>query len=141
MAEGIKYRKIPAWKYQIADDYRVRIRIRPTTSIVSKFIELERDGWLLIRRNYSYDGPSGPTHDDSTNMRPALVHDALYQLMRVGFLNPGTWRKAADQEFFKMCREDGMPLLRAFMYYRGVRRFGERHTKPSPDASKIYTAP
>ena len=138
---SITYRKIPAWKYQLADDYRVRVSVRPASNLVSKFAELDKDGLLLIRRNYSWDGASGPTHDDKTNMRPSLVHDALYSLMRMGYLDPHKYRKAADQEFFKMCREDGMPWWRAFMYYRGVRRFGEPFTKPSASTTKIYTAP
>jgi hypothetical protein len=49
------------------------------------FIKIEATGiWILP--GYCWDGASGPTVDDRTNMIAALIHDLLYQLMRLGVI-------------------------------------------------------
>lgn len=80
---------------------------------------------LDIGKGYAWDGASGPTWDDKTNMQAALVHDALYQLLREGLL-PATLRKEADLLFYRMLREDGMGRIRAWYYYQAVRIFGAK---------------
>lgn len=56
------------------------------------FLKLEPGGKLLIRKGYRWDGPTPPGkvakpwHFEQTLMRASLVHDALYDLMRMGEL-------------------------------------------------------
>ena len=50
-------------------------------------------------------------------MRGPLVHDALYQLMRLEELDYKTDRKYADQLLKKICRGDGMSAFRAWYVY------------------------
>ena len=73
-------------------------------------------------------------------MRGSLVHDALYQLMRDGQLDAGEWRKQADKELRRLCREDGMNPLRAAWVYAAVQLFARKAA--SREGSKPrHTAP
>ena len=90
-----------------------------------EFINVSEDGYMLIKKGYAWDGPSGPVLDRRSTMRAALVHDALYQLMRHGHLDVFQWREPADALFRDMCREDGVYGWLAAIYYYAVRRFGK----------------
>jgi len=118
------------YKYQLVEDYKINISIKPDFDIKTEFIDLDTDGNLLIRKAYAWDGPSGPVIDTDENLRGALVHDALYQLMRMGLLNLEIYRKPADLEFRNICRADGVSAVRAFIWYRGLRRFGKFAADP-----------
>ncbi len=76
----IRYRS--GYKYQLVDDYSVKVRVKPDENISTEFIALDKDGVLKMNQGYAWDGPSGPTIDTKNFMRGSLVHDALYQLMR-----------------------------------------------------------
>lgn len=125
MPAGDQIRYRAGYKYHLKADYRVQLRfIRPTHDIESEFITLNRDGWLTIWHGYAWDGPSGPTIDnlfgDRSGMRGSLVHDALYQLMRDGWLSISD-RHKADREFFIILLEDKMNPSRATAWFAGVR--------------------
>jgi hypothetical protein len=97
-------------------------------------------GDLIINAGYSWDGCSGPTWDDKTNMRAGLVHDALYQLIREGRLAENH-RKFADEELYRICREDGMNFIRAWLYLKAVRNFGAGAARPNTDPYPVQIAP
>lgn len=123
----ITYRKLPTWKYQLLEDWKTQ------TNVTSHFIEtdfftLEDDGTLMVDRGYCWDGPSGPTFDTNNFMRGSVVHDVLYQAIRLGELEPH-WREQADRELIKLCKEDGMSWLRRKYIYRTLRLFGEGAAK------------
>ncbi len=92
----------------------------------SEFITL-KDGILTIRRGYSWDGASGPSFDTPSFRRAALVHDALYQLIREGCL-PRECKDIADKELHDVCIMDGMSRLRAWYVHKAVQRFGRSAT-------------
>ncbi len=126
--DHIRYRA--GYKYQLAASYEAATPIKPKADIKTQFIDLNTDGILLIKNGYAWDGPSGPVIDTEENMRASLVHDALYQLMRNKELSTRTHRKAADQLFKDMCKQDGVSNLRASAYYRALRRFGKPAASP-----------
>jgi hypothetical protein len=134
----IRYRS--DYKYQLAEDYRVQVLIRPKAAIKTNYIDLDITGLLLIKQAYAWDGPSGPVKDTPENMRASLVHDALYQLMRNNHLNVRTQRKTADVQFSIICKEDGVSGRTANLWYRGLRRFGKPATSPQ-NKKKISRAP
>ena len=134
----IRYRS--EYKHQLASDYGINIPIWPAKDIVTEFIELDTEGELTVRKGYAWDGPSGPVIDTPENMRAALVHDALYQLMRNRKLNVKTHRKAADKLFRDICKEDGVSSFRANVYYKALRRFGKPAASPE-NKKKIHRAP
>ena len=137
MKSHIKYKS--GYKYQLVENYRVRVSIFPRRDIKTEYIDLNKDGFLTIKKGYAWDGPSGPTFDTKSFMRGALVHDALYQLMRLELLNQ-TWRREVDRELRRICLEDGMMGIRAWWVYKAVRH-GAGYAASPDSRKKIYTAP
>ncbi|MCZ6688081.1 MAG: DUF1353 domain-containing protein [Planctomycetota bacterium] len=143
----IKYRPLYNWKYELRKDYVDDIPIKPPTDINENYIALSKKGHLVIKKGYAWDGPSGPTLDTPNFMRGSLVHDAMYQLLRLkhdlGGGRKKADRKAADNLLYKMCRDDGMSRLRAWFVYRGLRWFGRFATEKSSekDTNIDYVAP
>ncbi|GAF89000.1 unnamed protein product, partial [marine sediment metagenome] len=88
------------YKYQLAANYIVQIGIKPENNINTKFIVLSTEGMLSILRGYAWDGASGGYPDLKKIMRGSLIHDALYQLIRMKLLTLGD-RKQADKELRK----------------------------------------
>lgn len=113
----VRYRE--GYKYQVAEDLTVQTDIRPDKYIRTKFITLSKRGKLTIKAGYAWDGASGPTVDTESTITPSCVHDALYQLMRLGLLGQ-EWRNPADRLLRKMLVERGMWRIRAWYWYRGL---------------------
>lgn len=124
----MKYRA--GFKYQLAASEFFETALRPPVPAVSDYAILLPDGLLSIKKGYAWDGPSGPTVDTKNSMRGSLAHDALYQLMREGKL-PLSMREAADDEFGRILKEDGMSWLRRWFWVREVKKFagGAAHPK------------
>lgn len=116
---SIQYRD--GYKYQLAEDYTHELPdyFKPTwREIETDFIWYDGALKLIVKQGYAWDGPSGPTIDTKNFMRGSLVHDALYQLMREGFLEKNVHRSIADRLLYDLVREDGMSWFRAkYMYY------------------------
>ena len=125
------YRKLHRWKYQLTDDCVCETGITKCAK-TTPFLVLHGDGRLEIKRSYAWDGPSGPTIDTSNFMRASLVHDALYQLTRLGAI-PYDHRRHADRLLRKLCREDGMSWFRAWYVYAAVRLFGGSSATPGTE--------
>ncbi len=128
------------YKYQLAEDYAVQIDIKPAEAIDTEYVRLGADGVLSIRKGYAWDGPSGPTVDTSDFMRGSLVHDALYQLMRGGYLDRAVYRERADNLLRSICLEDGMPHFRAEGVYLAVQKWGDPSSDPANER-KVQYAP
>lgn len=137
----MKYIKVTKYKYKTVEDLTVKTLVRPKFTIVTDYGSLTTAGTLFIPAGTLWDGPSGPTIDDKSNMTPSLVHDVLYRFMREGEL-PQSARKAADQTIIKMCIDRGMWKIRAWAWLKGL-KFGAwwaawRTSKPQ---DKIYEVP
>lgn len=125
------------YKYQLATDYLVPVGIYDTVN--AQFLFLQGDGNLFVKAGYAWDGPSGPTFDTKNFMRGSLVHDALYQLMREGYI-PEDYREHADQMLQRICVEDGMTAIRAWWVYKGV-RFGGKSSAARGSGKPVLYAP
>lgn len=130
----IYYKK--GYKYKLEEDFKIQLGFKPsfTTFVDHPFMEM-KDGFLTIKKGYAWDGASCAI-DTKTFMRGALVHDALYQLIREGWLFKED-RKACDRELIRICSLDGMCGFRRAYVYRAVRIFGGGAVKPR----KVYTRP
>ncbi len=126
------YRKLKRWKYQLVAPYALAIGITGYDADTG-YLKLTADGELTIKKSYAWDGPSGPTIDTPDFMRGALVHDALYQLIRMEALPP-RYRNYADLLLKKICLEDGMHPFRAGYVHLAVRIFGAAAAKPGTEA-------
>jgi len=137
MSESIKY--TDGYKYQLNEEYQHRLGFKPNRQCSHDYITLYEDGRLVIKKGYAWDGPSGPTVDTKSSMRGALVHDALYQLMRLELLNR-SFRTDTDKEMKRVMYEDGMWRWRVYLWYRSVSKFAGFASK-SKNKKKIITAP
>lgn len=138
--DKIGYRSLRRYKYQLMEPYEQAIDILGHT-IDTSHLDLTEDGLLTIAKCYAWDGPSGPTFDTSNFMRGSLVHDALYQLIRMRKLDV-SYRKEIDLLLWRMAREDGMWWIRAWWVYWGVRLFGRKSARPGTEGPiKIIWAP
>lgn len=127
------------YKYQLVQTYNVNIPIKPQAPVEMKYITLSTDGSMTMIDSYAWDGPSGPTIDTKNFMRGSLVHDALYQLMRLELL-PLSYKEQADRLLRQMCREDGMSWIRAWWVYKAVAGFAGGAALPE-NKKKVLTAP
>ena len=137
MSASIAYKA--GYKYQLTEDYVTSVSIMGEGMIETEYIALYSDGMLTIRRGYAWDGPSGPTIDTLNFMRGALVHDALYQLMREQHLSRDC-RESADRILQRLCIEDGMTRLRAWWVYHVVRLGGGPAADPA-HSKRVIRAP
>ncbi len=124
----IRYRS--GYKYQLIEEYRIAVAVRPEGPFQTTYIDLDADGNMRVKMGYAWDGPSGPSFDTKNFMRGSLVHDALYQLMRDHGLASERWRATADLELKRICLEDGMSRLRARLVHWVVNKFGEPSASP-----------
>lgn len=126
------------YKYQTAKDYYMRIAITGY-SILLPFISLDTSGDLVVRSGYAWNGASGPTWDSLNSMIGSLIHDVLYQLIRLGLID-AAHKEYADQLLHDICTEDGMLSLRADYWLWAVLNFGAGSCRPSAEP-KIEVAP
>lgn len=115
------------YEYQLCRDYATSVLVLPARPIVTEWISLSTAGRMIIRKGYAWDGASGGI-DTKNSMRGSLVHDALYQLIRLGLL-PESEKDNADHILRKICREDGMDPLRASVWKKAVEYFGKPAAK------------
>lgn len=132
----IKYTK--GYKYMLEEDAWFYTGIVLDRDFTTRWVIHQKEGWMMIKKCFGYDGPSGPTLDDKTNMRGALAHDGLYYLFRHGF--PVKYRKIADGMLKRMMIEDGACKVRASYYEWAVSKFAQSSADPK-NARKILTAP
>ena len=139
MVQCIHYQS--GYKYQLKQPMSVQTEVTSGADrAIGDFVKLSADGFLELKSGYAWDGPSGPTIDTLNFMRGSLVHDALYQLMRAGELDAGEWRKQADKELRRICREDGMTFVRAGWVYLAVQLFA-RKAASEEGRKPMHTAP
>lgn len=140
--DKIHYRHLKKYKYESMRDYKYQTTISLNHDVkIQGFIALSTSGLLTISKGYAWDGPSGLTIDTKTFMRGSLVHDALYQLMRMKLL-PISHKDYADRILRQICKDDGMCRFRAWYVYWGVRLFAKSAaTKPQEDDTQIIEAP
>lgn len=128
------------YKHQLAEDYKIRISIKPKDHIDTQFIALDKQGNLLVKSGYAWDGTSGPVIDTEHNLRASLIHDALYQLMRKKKLSAKDHKDNADKLFRKICKKDGVSGLVADIYYQVLKKLGKPSTDPK-NAKEIMKSP
>lgn len=133
----IFYKK--GYKYQLAESYSQVISLYPGSPIQTDYVRLTVSGVLTIMAGYAWGGPSGPTFDTKNFMRGSLVHDALYQLIRLGHLPPRA-KDDADNLLYAMCLEDGMGALRAAWVRLGVQVGGAASIRPDAEP-EVLEAP
>ncbi len=123
------------YKYQLSRDYKHQTLVTGH-DIDIECMRLEPSGLLTIKHGYAWDGASGPTYDDKTNMRASLVHDALYQLIRLELIED-SWRSHADDLLHDIMIEDGAFGFRADYYRWAVSTFAKPSSRPSAERPEL----
>lgn len=108
------------FKYQLYERYSIALHwLTGYPDYSGDFLSVSGSA-LTIEKGYAWDGASGPTWDSKSSMRASLVHDALYQLTRLGVL-PEASRVFSDDTLYQLCVEDGMFKPRAWSWWKAVR--------------------
>lgn len=135
------YRDLHRYKYQLKQAYVHDVGKITKKPVDTDFLKLDTDGRLTIREKYAWDGPSGPAPDTKSFMRGSLVHDALYQLIRMEEI-PDLYQAHADRLLYRTVRADGMWWFWALWVYWAVYVFGWMSAVPgSQEKIKVICAP
>jgi len=133
MPQVLRYKK--GYKYQLADTILCATEILGYDINIG-FIMLKPDGTLILVKGFAWDGASGPAIDTDTFIKGSAAHDALYELMRLGYL-PVSFRAYADRLLKEICLESGMWKTRANWVFWAVKNFAARQVE-SKSRRKIY---
>jgi len=124
------------YKYWVRRDFHIKLDIVPFEYVNLQFLTMDLDGDTVIRQGYAWNGASGPTWDTLNSMIGSLVHDALYQLIRLGMIDK-SYKKYADKVLHDLCTEDGMYSWRADYWRWAVLNFGEGSCRPSAEPKEL----
>lgn len=111
------------YKYQLVEPYSYQTPFRLKQSFAFDWVSIYADGTLFIEKGYAWDGATG-IWDSPDIIRGSLIHDALYQLIRLKVLPYGS-RETADKILRDVCLEDGMNQFKARLVYKAVRLLGK----------------
>lgn len=120
----MKYFKCRKYKYQLSGEHKFKLHFDFPNINNFKWCSINNNE-LTIKDGYCWDGPSGTTIDTKNSLVPSLIHDCLYQLIRLKLLD-FSFKEYADKEFYKLLRERKMFWLRAVVWYLSVRYFGKK---------------
>ena len=138
--KGDKIHYKEGYKYQLVRPYSLPVGIIPQRGGVNTdFLALSESGILTMRLGYCWDGASNIAVDTKSAMRPSLIHDAIYQLIRMGLISESC-RALADRLLQQLCLEDGMNPLRAEAWYHAVDLFAAGCAQSGTER-KIMEAP
>ena len=141
----IRYRD--GYDGQLVDDVEFQLpkNLWPKKDIETEFLDLHRNGKLKIRAAYAWDFASVPfTHWISNKMAgrksktPSLVHDALCQLHRQGYLPHDESRLHTDTFFHQLLLERKFWRVRAWAWLKAVRLGAKTHKQ---ETKKVHLAP
>jgi len=127
------------YKYQSRQNFRMGLHyFFNQPNIVTEYITLV-DGMLKIKKGYCNDGATW-VKDTKNSMRAAYVHDALYQLIRQGYLPYECW-KLADKEMYRILRMDGMSWFRAKVLWMNGLKIANGKAARKKSLKEILVAP
>lgn len=124
------------YKYQLAETYEIDTQILGYC-VSTEWLSLDGAGHLVIRAGYAWDGASGPAADTASIMRGSLVHDALYQLIRLGLIDH-RYKRLADDILRACCLRDGMNRVFAWATWTAVDKCADGATRPEAERPIIY---
>ena len=138
------------YKYWVNRPYHIKLNIVPFAPICLSFktvdvknniveiplVTMDMQGNMVIYTSYVWDGASGPTWDTLNSMIGSLIHDVLYQLIRLGLIDD-RYKEYADQVLHNICTEDGMFEWRADLWKFAVGEFGGDSCKPSAEHKEL----
>lgn len=122
----MQYYEMKSFRFQVAEDTELEL-INEVPHIEFDWFSVN-DKKIQIKKGYAWDGASGPTIDTKDTIKASLVHDCLYQAMRLGLIDESN-RKIADKELRDQMIKAGCWKLRARIWYIAVRLFAKSSAK------------
>lgn len=101
----MKYRKLYKYKYILDQDFLLFNTNILGAEYTHEYFEITNKGILVIRKGYAWDGATS-IPDLDCFMFASLIHDCLYQLIRIGVLKKSVFKKQADLLFKRLILED-----------------------------------
>ncbi len=120
------------YKYVVKRDFHIKLDVVPYSEIFIDHMRMDMEGNTTIFAGYPWNGASGPTIDTLNSMRGSLVHDFIYELIRLGLIDP-KYKEYADGLLHDICTEDGMYSWRADYWRWAVLNFGAGSCLPSAE--------
>ena len=124
------------YKFKVEENFSIELPFK-IPDFVHPYASL-KDGILSVKRGYAWDGASGPIINTRDTLVASLVHDVLYQAMRLNLIKSSTEnRQIADKNFFEILKMNGVNSIRRKVWYFAVRLFGKKSTIKIQDNDKI----
>ena len=124
------------YKFKVEENFSIELPFK-IPDFVHSYASL-KDGILSVKRGYAWDGASGPIINTRDTLVASLVHDVLYQAMRLNLIKSSKEnRKIADKNFFEILKMNGVNSIRRKVWYLAVRLFGKKSTKSLQDNDKV----
>ena len=131
----MKYSKYK-YKFKVEENFSIELPFK-IPDFVHPYASL-KDGILSVKKGYAWDGASGPIINTRDTLVASLVHDVLYQAMRLNLIKSSKEnRMIADKNFFEILKMNGVNSIRRKVWYFAVRLFGKKSTKSLQDNDKV----
>ena len=131
----MKYSKYK-YKFKVEENFSIELPFK-IPDFVHPYASL-KDGVLSVKRGYAWDGASGPIINTRDTLVASLVHDVLYQAMRLNLIKSSKEnRQIADKNFFEILKMNGVNSIRRKVWYFAVRLFGKKSTIKIQDNDKV----
>lgn len=131
----MKYSKYN-YKFKVEENFSIELPFK-TSDFEHDYAE-SKDGVLTIKKGYAWDGASGPVINTQNTLIASLVHDVLYQAMRLNLIKSNREnKKIADKNFFEILKMFGVNSVRRKVWYLAVKLFGKKSTKKLQENDKI----
>lgn len=130
MTEKIRFKK--GYKYLLVDDVKFETTINryynnstQTPNFDAEYFSINYEtGIVIAKKRYAWDGISFALLDKLVTVRASLLHDVLYQAIRLGYIKD-SYKVEADKLLRQSLRQDGGNSLLGQVCYLGVRLFGK----------------
>ena len=127
------------YKHKLFKSYRIQTTYRPKKRIETEFITLCKNGVLIIKIAYRWNGLTFFPEIKSM-IRASLIHDALYELMKERLLDYKTDRNTADNLFREESVKDRTWRIVTEPVYIVLRTMGAGFAKPRQSAIRRVNA-
>lgn len=128
------------YKYQLRQDAVAESGLVLQSAVLHEYFTISESGLIMVKRGYAWDGASSVAIDTPGTIYASVFHDAGYQAIRLGLLDP-VWREELDRMYERLCREGGVPWFRAKYHYLGLRLGGGVYNNLPDSAYPERTAP
>lgn len=112
------------YRYQLREDCACTSLIRLEEHIITQFYEIRKEGTIIAKVGYAYNGANKPAINTKSFRRASLFHDIVRQAVREGRLDP-KWLEEGDRLMRRIAKIDGMNRARRWWTFRAVFRHGQ----------------